>query len=478
MNISALVVAKNEEPFIKGCIERILPFVDEVIFVDNESTDKTKEIVEKIGDNKIKIFTHPLTDNMGDLRQFSLDQATGEWIWQVDADEWYEKEDCEAIQRAVNDPGEAISFRVGYHQLSWRKGFKQANFEHYPDRLYKRDVVDKYDGMLPNDMTKVKRGIFQHRPFLEYDNQLDQSFENPRQPILPVKYYHLARTRGYNFEYNKWYRYNQITHSEWDHDTLHETTRINQWVSGLYDIEPVAIPFEIPKVTPKVSIIIPNFQYEEYVGKAIESAQKQTTPPHEIIVIDDGSHDNSKAVISQYDVDLKCIPNGGVACARNAGAYRATGDYLIFLDADDELNEKFIEETIGNDEQITYTDYELIGDQGGFVGEPDYSLEEMRKGQLVPSTVALVDKRVWELVGGFDNGEIYEDWGFWLRCATKGFDFEHIKQPLLKYRIHGRSRVDELDAKMIEGYAQLKERYQITREINIDRIKEAQKICG
>ena len=202
---------------------------------------------------------------------------------------------------------------------------------------------------------------------------------------------------GGNYEYNKWYRYNQITHPGWDDKQLHETTRINQWVSGLYELEKIDIPFEIPKYTPKVSVVIPNFQYAHYVGKAIESVQNQTHPVHEIIVVDDGSHDNSREVISGYDVNLICIPNGGVACARNAGAYRATGDCIIFLDADDELNERYVEEVVAEytgNEQIIYTDYETIGDHCGLVAEPDYSLEEMRKGQLVPSTVALVERIV------------------------------------------------------------------------------------
>jgi len=462
--ISALVVAKNEELFIKGCIERILPYVTEVIFVDNCSIDKTREIVENIKNDKIKIFDYPETNDQGALRQFSLDQATEEWIWQVDADEYYEKDACISIMEAVNYSKGAISFRVGYNQLSWRNGYVQDNFEHYPDRLYKREVVDRYDGMLPNDMTKVKRGIFKHRPFLEYDNMQDKSFENPVQPILPVKYYHLARTKGYNYEYKKWYRYNEVNH-KWDENRLKETTRLNQWVSGRYDIKPMETPFELPKALPKVSVIIPNFQYAQFVGQAIESIQKQTYGVHEIIVIDDGSHDNSKAVISKYDVTLKCVSNGGVACARNEGAVMATGDYLIFMDADDEIEPMYIQRCVEElgDNQIVYTDIRFFGDTDFVNAQPDYSLEEMRKWQVVPSTCALIDRHCWELVGGFDNTEHYEDWGFWLRCAKAGFNFKHIKEPLFKYRKHGSSRIDLLDKNKAYGFKQLRERYQITR---------------
>jgi glycosyltransferase involved in cell wall biosynthesis len=120
MSISALIIAKNEELFIKGCIKRIIPFVQEIIFVDNSSTDNTKKIVEELNNPKIKMFSYPETENMGELRKFSLDQATGEWIWQIDADEWYPEEACRIIVEATRNAVEAISFRVGYEQISWR----------------------------------------------------------------------------------------------------------------------------------------------------------------------------------------------------------------------------------------------------------------------------------------------------------------------------------------------------------------------
>jgi len=354
--------------------------------------------------------------------------------------------------------------------------YKQANFNHFPDRLYKREVIDEYSGLLPNDMTKVKKEYYTHRPFLEYDNPEDKSFENPKQPILKAKYYHLARTKGYNAEYKKWEKYNRINHKDWSQEQIDTLTRQNQWVSGLYDQEKIEVPFEIPQAEKKVSIIIPNFQYAQFVGKAIESCQNQTLKPYEIIVVDDGSHDNSREIIDKYDVKKVYIKNGGVANARNVGANNATGDLLLFLDADDEISSDYLEKTVPRmkgDVQVVYTDLEFIGDQQGIVGYPDFSLEMMRDGQIIPSTCALIDRRLFEQVGGFDNGELFEDWAFWLRIAIKEYKFYHIREPLFKYRKHGVSRIDFLDAKMTEGYNQLKERYQITRQVNQEREKQA-----
>ena len=92
-------------------------------------------------------------------------------------------------------------------------------------------------------------------------------------------------------------------------------------------------------VRPRVSILINNHNYARYLPEAIESALRQTWRETEIIVVDDGSTDDSLAVISRYDGRLTSIaqPNRGQAAALNAGFSHSTGDLVIFLDADDRL---------------------------------------------------------------------------------------------------------------------------------------------
>jgi glycosyltransferase involved in cell wall biosynthesis len=85
-----------------------------------------------------------------------------------------------------------------------------------------------------------------------------------------------------------------------------------------------------------VSVIIPAYNSARFLPEAIESVLKQTYPVLEIIVVDDGSIDNTKEVCQNYPT-VKYIyqKNQGVSAARNTGIYAATGDYLILLDADD-----------------------------------------------------------------------------------------------------------------------------------------------
>ena len=87
-----------------------------------------------------------------------------------------------------------------------------------------------------------------------------------------------------------------------------------------------------------VTVIIPVYNGERFIRRALDSVFKQTYPPHQVIVIDDGSKDSTREIAAnEYgaSVMLICQQNGGPAKARNAGLRVATGELIAFLDADD-----------------------------------------------------------------------------------------------------------------------------------------------
>jgi glycosyltransferase involved in cell wall biosynthesis len=88
---------------------------------------------------------------------------------------------------------------------------------------------------------------------------------------------------------------------------------------------------------PRFSVIIPAFNAEKTLARAIESVRAQSWPAHEIIVVDDGSTDASAEVAAAFGAEVRLLwqANSGVSAARNAGAVAASGDWLAFLDADD-----------------------------------------------------------------------------------------------------------------------------------------------
>src|ERR1700722_16881472 len=107
-------------------------------------------------------------------------------------------------------------------------------------------------------------------------------------------------------------------------------------------------PAQAEEPQPLVSVIIDNFNYARFLRTAIDSALAQTYAPIEVIVVDDGSTDNSRDVISSYGNRVSAVfkPNGGHASAFNAGLRASRGSIVIFLDADDALLPTAIEEVV------------------------------------------------------------------------------------------------------------------------------------
>lgn len=100
---------------------------------------------------------------------------------------------------------------------------------------------------------------------------------------------------------------------------------------------------------PKVSVVMPAYNVEKIIGRAIDSVIHQTYTNLELIVVNDGSTDASLDVIQKYS-DSRIIvisqANGGLSCARNVGMRKAKGDYLVFIDSDDWYEETYIEELV------------------------------------------------------------------------------------------------------------------------------------
>lgn len=209
-------------------------------------------------------------------------------------------------------------------------------------------------------------------------------------------------------------------------------------------------------VSPKISVVITNFEYENYVGEAIESAINQTYKAHEIIVVDDCSYDTSREVLERYNKreGVRVIyrkENGGPAAARNEGIASSTGDYFILLDADDRLRHNAIElllkEAQRTNAEVVYPDMEIFGGREdirqGLWEMPDYTPEGMLQAQLIPSVCALVDRHAFDCSGGFNINTYFEDWFFFLTLShTLKLNFVHIPVVLLEYRTHPKCRSD------------------------------------
>ena len=118
----------------------------------------------------------------------------------------------------------------------------------------------------------------------------------------------------------------------------------------------------------KISVIIPCYNAEKYIEKCLDSLINQSIKDIEIIAINDGSSDNTKAILEKYDKKYDIIsvvntPNGGQSRARNIGLEKATGDYIAFIDSDDYANDTLkimYEKAISNDYDVVFSDVNIV----------------------------------------------------------------------------------------------------------------------
>ena len=183
----------------------------------------------------------------------------------------------------------------------------------------------------------------------------------------------------------------------------------------------------------KISVIIPTFNRKKILGRAIQSVINQSLQPFEVIIIDDGSNDGTKDWVKESFQDIRYIyqKNQGVSSARNKGIKYACGDWVAFLDSDDEwLPNKLYEQVkaIGSNPEIKFFHTNEIWIRNGV------RVNQMRKHKkyggyifekcldickVSPSSV-LIKKEIFDDVGAFDNSlRVCEDYDLWLRITSK-----------------------------------------------------------
>lgn len=197
---------------------------------------------------------------------------------------------------------------------------------------------------------------------------------------------------------------------------------------------------------PLVAIVIINHNYSEFVGQAIESALAQTYPRTEIYVIDDGSTDNSVEVISSYDEQVHvCVQqNQGVVKTRNKAISLAKdADYLVQLDADDYLDEHFVENMVScalkESADLVYCQVHYFGRVEFDSKYPEYNLEKLKHENYMGAYSLLRMAFIIEHDLEYDEylGCLgYEDWDFALGACLSGAVAARVDKSLYFYRKH------------------------------------------
>jgi glycosyltransferase involved in cell wall biosynthesis len=201
-----------------------------------------------------------------------------------------------------------------------------------------------------------------------------------------------------------------------------------------------------------VSIIVPTYNHSRYIRQAIDSALSQTLTSFEVIVVDDGSTDDTAHALGGYGSRVRVArqENRGVAAARNKGAEIARGDLLAFLDADDIWIPRKLEmqtRRFGGEHRLglVHCGVEDITEEGRPICQRLDGLEgqvatEMllfnRSVILGGGSAIMIPRAVFEEVGGFDTRlSTSADWDLFYRIASR-YEIGFVPEVLVRYRLH------------------------------------------
>jgi len=213
----------------------------------------------------------------------------------------------------------------------------------------------------------------------------------------------------------------------------------------------------------KISIIIPCFNHQEYVATAIASALDQTIPC-EIIFVNDGSTDNSLEIAKSFENRIRIVNqvNKGLPSARNTGIMWATGDFVLFLDADDILQENCVEkiiEAIKNnpDADIISPSFKCFGlaqNEVILMGNP--TIEDFKTGNRI-GYCSCIRRSVLLEVGGYSSKMWcgYEDLHLWYDLLFRGKKLITIQEVLWLYRVKENSMIQEANKHADELWGQI-----------------------
>jgi len=208
----------------------------------------------------------------------------------------------------------------------------------------------------------------------------------------------------------------------------------------------------------QISVIIPCYNHARYLGEAIQSARAQTYRDVEIIVVDDGSTDDTAQVAAAFSASVRYIfqTNAGLSAARNTGIRASAGEYIALLDADDLWRPEFLETLaaiLDRDPSLgaVYSGSQFINVRGEVLPQvitrtvPANALRDaLTDGEFFPPCAVLTRKNVFQRVGLFDETlSASEDWDMWLRVAAQ-FPFAGIANGLALYRMHGNNMSRDL----------------------------------
>jgi glycosyltransferase involved in cell wall biosynthesis len=205
----------------------------------------------------------------------------------------------------------------------------------------------------------------------------------------------------------------------------------------------------------RVSVVIPCYNHARFLSDAVESVAIQTLPCVEVIIVNDGSTDNTSEVVrnlkSRYaNMDIKIVEqtNRGLVNSRNNGIKNASGEYIFVLDADDKIHPEALKKmalVLNQNKRVglVYSYVRYFGMMNDIRKLPKFDIKRHLKRNITVGN-CMFRTKAWDEVGGYNPNMKYgyEDWDFTLSLHENGWKFYLIEEALFYYRKSGLSMID------------------------------------
>ena len=445
--ISIVIPVYNTEKYLGGCLNSIQNQTYknfEVILVNDGSMDHSESICMDFVkvDTRFKYFTK-VNGGASSARNFGLDNVTGDFITFIDADDWVDENHLEVLLNNIkeNNSDMAVSsikkfdnvrnfeFRVYSKQEKYLLNYNKLNREEFlvilpklihasnsykiaVSKLFKKELVTdvRFDESIVygedldfffklynkvNSISYVDEVTYIYRLHDESSSSKFGQLHMEQELAIYKKMYerieelglptiHYVNTLRNLLDYRKDYLDNRDLYNEY-FDFLEKIEKKNTYPKDL------------------ISIIVPIYNVSPYLRLCLESIEKQTCSHFEVLLINDGSRDNSKDICLEFverDNRFKYIEqqNAGLSAARNTGILNATGEFITFIDGDDFIESNYLEElyytSLKNDSEIVVGSYKKFNEEDNnyYIHVFDYREEHYKHRELIEN-IAQIERR-------------------------------------------------------------------------------------
>ena len=539
--ISIVIPVYNAEKYLGGCLNSIQNQTYknfEVILVNDGSIDNSESICKSFVEADTR-FRYYLKGNGGasSARNFGLDNVTGDYVTFIDADDWVEENHLEVLINNIkeNNSDMAVSsikkfdnsnnfyFRVYSNEEKYLLNYNKLNrveflvilpklipannsYKVAVSKLFKKELVTdvRFDESIVygedlefffkiynniNSISYIDEVTYVYRLHDERSSSKFGQLHMEQELAIYKKMYERIEELGLpTIHYVNTLR-NLLDYRK---DYLDNRDLYNEYVEFLEKIEKkITYPKEL------ISIIVPIYNVYPYLQLCLESIENQIYPHFEVLLINDGSRDNSKDICLEFverDNRFKYIEqqNAGLSAARNTGILNATGEFITFIDGDDLIESNYLEElyhtALKNDSEIVVGSYKEFNEEDNnyYIHIFDYREEHYEYSELIEN-IAQIERRGIEFETSwgtlfhrrlFENvlfplGKNIEDTRTNYKLYMESCKTTYIHKDLYVYRIRKGSLINSMTEKLLTDILEaLLERIAVLSLVGIDISQE------